>query len=87
MWVLLLSSWTLVENLRLSSIYTADWTPPEKGAADPSLVTVADCRAVQDHSYRLRRHSPQVAEWYYRFRRNRDEHAMKRATERKISQL
>ena len=59
----------------------------EKGAADPTLVTVADCRAVQDHSYRLRRHSPQVAEWYYRLRRDRDEHAMKRATARKISQL
>jgi hypothetical protein len=59
----------------------------EKGAADPARVTVADCRVVQDHSYRLRRQSPQVAEWYYRLRRDRDEHAMKRATERKVSQL
>jgi hypothetical protein len=69
---------------RVETMTDALW---EKGAADPTLVTVADCRAVQDHSYRLRRHSPQVAEWYYRLRRNRDEHAMKRATERKISQL
>ncbi len=58
-----------------------------KGAADPGAVTVTDCRAVQDHSYRLRRHSPQVAEWYYRIRRDRDEQAMKRATERKVAQL
>jgi hypothetical protein len=73
-----------VQKARVETMADALW---EKGAADPSLVTVADCRAVQDHSYRLRRHSPQVAEWYYRLRRNRDEHAMKRATERKISQL
>ena len=72
------------QKARVETMTDALW---EKGAADPTLVTVADCRAVQDHSYRLRRHSPQVAEWYYRLRRNRDEHAMKRATERKMSQL
>jgi len=72
------------QKARLETMTDALW---EKGAVDPSLVAVADCRSVQDHSYRLRRHSPQVAEWYYRFRRNRDEHAMRRATERKISQL
>jgi hypothetical protein len=59
----------------------------EKGVAYPGAVTVADCRAVQDHSFRLRRHSPQVAEWYYRLRRDQDEHAMRRATDRKVSQL
>lgn len=59
----------------------------EAGAANLGAVTIADCRAVQDHSYRLRRHSPQVAEWYYRLRRDRDEEAMKRATERKVAQL
>jgi len=58
-----------------------------RASADSTLVTVADCRAVQDHRYQLRRRSPQVAEWYYRIRRDRDEHSMKRATERKISQL
>jgi len=59
----------------------------EKGASNPSLVTVADCRALQDLNYRQRRQCPQVAEWYYRLRRARDESAMKRATERMISRL
>jgi hypothetical protein len=37
----------------------------ERGIADLSAVTVRGCRTVQT-SYRLRRNSPQVAEWHYR---------------------
>lgn len=59
----------------------------EKGAANANLVTVASCREVQDDNYRLRRHSPQSPDWYYWLRRDRNEHAMRRATEHKISQL
>lgn len=59
----------------------------DRGVRNPSIVTVGDCRSVQDHSYRLRRDSPQVAEWYYRLRRSSDENAMRRATERKVAQL
>lgn len=59
----------------------------DQGVPDPTTVTIADCRSVQDHSYRLRRDSPQVAEWYYRLRRDSDESAMRRATERKVAEL
>jgi hypothetical protein len=82
---LIRSHWTAgEEKARVEDLTDSLWG---KGVADPTLVTIADCRAVQDHSYRLRRHSPQVAEWYYRVRRDRDEDAMIRATERKISRL
>jgi hypothetical protein len=72
------------QKAELEALTDALW---EKGVADPTTVTITDCREVQDHSYRLRRHSPQVAQWYYRLRRDRDEDAMIRATERKISRL
>jgi hypothetical protein len=59
----------------------------ERGVTDPTLVTVVDCRVLQDLNYRQRNHYPQVAEWYYRLRRAKDEDAMKRATEFMISRL
>jgi hypothetical protein len=59
----------------------------ERGVTHPGSVTVADIRAVQDHSYRLRRDGPQVAEWYYRRHRDEDEAAMRLATEHKLAQL
>jgi hypothetical protein len=38
-----------------------------------------DCRQVQDETYRLRLHGPQVAEWFYRLRRGSDQKAMEAA--------
>jgi hypothetical protein len=58
----------------------------DTGVVDLNSVTVADCRSVPDHSYRLRRTSPQVAEWYYHLHRDQDESAMKRAVERELAQ-
>jgi hypothetical protein len=46
----------------------------ESGADSVSL---SDCRAIQNESYRLRRHGPQVAQWFFRLRRDRDEQAMR----------
>ena len=59
----------------------------DQAVADPQSVTAADCRVVQDHSYRHRRHNPQVAEWYYRFTRDAEEQNMREATERKLAEL
>jgi hypothetical protein len=72
------------QKTRVEAMADALW---ERGINDVGSVTVADCRSVQDHSYRLRRHSPQVAQWYYKWNRARDENAMRRATERKVAQL
>ncbi len=59
----------------------------ELGLSNRALVTVVECRVLQDLSYQQRRHYPQVAEWYYRYRRARDEDIMKRSVERMLSQL
>jgi hypothetical protein len=59
----------------------------ERGLSNRALVTANECRVLQDLNYRQRRHYPQVAESYYRFRRARDEDAMKRTVERMLSQL
>jgi hypothetical protein len=72
------------QKQRVETMADALW---DIGVADLNAVGVADCRTVQDHSYRLRRTSPQVAEWYYRFYRDQDESAMKRAVEHKLAQL
>ena len=72
------------QKQRVETMADALW---DKGVADLNAVTAGDCRTVQDHSYRLRRTSPQVAEWYYRVYRNRDEEAMRRAAQRKIAQM
>jgi SMODS-associating 4TM effector domain len=72
------------QRMRVEAKADALW---ERGVMDPTLVTATDCRAVQDLNYRQRRHYPQVAEWYYRLRRAKDEDAMKRATESMISRL
>lgn len=59
----------------------------DKAVDNPSSVGALDCRVVQDHSYRHRRHNPQVAEWYYRFTRDAEEQNMREATERKLAEL
>ncbi len=47
----------------------------------------ADCRAIQDEAYRLRRRGPQVAQWFYRFRRGRDELVMRQAAAELMTQF
>ncbi|MDQ1501626.1 MAG: hypothetical protein QOI86_4966 [Actinomycetota bacterium] len=71
-----------VQKARLETMTNELW---DRGSATAGSVSGNDCRSVQDHSYRLRRHSPQIAEWYYRLNRARDERAMRQATDRKIA--
>lgn len=70
------------QKARLEAMTDELW---ERGRATPGAVMLNDCRSVQDHSYRLRRHSPQVAEWHYRLNRVRDEGVMRRATDGKVA--
>lgn len=41
-----------------------------------AVVTVDDCRALQDKTFLLRAEGPPVPGWFYRLRRGRDQHAM-----------
>lgn len=67
---------------RIEALADQTWC---RGRSDASTVTGADCRLLQDHSYRFRLQSPHVGEWYYRLRRRRDEQIMRRAIERKLA--
>lgn len=58
-----------------------------RGLTDLASVTLEEIRRVQDHSYRQRRHNPQVAEWHYRLRRKHEEANMRQATERRLQEL
>jgi hypothetical protein len=58
-----------------------------KGVADGDAVAAADCRQLQDQSYRLRLNGPQIPQWFYRVRRGADEHAMRAAVAKLLSQL
>ena len=59
----------------------------EKGCRRPTSVTAADCRAIQDQAYRLRRRGPRVAQWFYHLRRGRDQQAMEAAASQLLDQL
>jgi hypothetical protein len=72
------------QKARLERMTNKLW---ERGGADHGSVALSDCRSVQDLSYRLRRHNPQVAQWYYLLNRARDERAMRQAAQHKIAQL
>jgi hypothetical protein len=57
------------------------------GAIDLSRVSAEDCRRIQDNAFQLRRDGPQVAEWFYRLRRGRDERAMRAAVARLLDRV
>jgi len=59
----------------------------EQGCREPGSVAPADCRAIQDQTYRLRRRGPRVAQWFYRSRRGRDQQAMEAAASQLLDQL
>lgn len=57
------------------------------GVADPQAVTSVACRQLQDQSYLLRRHGPQIPRWFYKLRRGSDERAMRAAVDHLLTQL
>jgi hypothetical protein len=57
----------------------------DRACARRAVPRVEDCRQVQDEAFRLRMRGPQVAEWFYRFRRGRDERAMQGAVSSLVS--
>jgi SMODS-associating 4TM effector domain len=59
----------------------------DAGIHNPAAVTADDCRDLQDQSYRLRRHGPQIAQWFYKLRRDSDEQAMRTAVGDLVSRL
>ncbi len=59
----------------------------DQGCRTPGSVTSADCRAIQDQAYRLRRRGPRVAQWFYRSRRGRDQQAMEAAASQLLDQF
>lgn len=58
------------------------WTT---GIHDPSAITEADCRQLQDQTYRLRFNGPRVASWLYHLRRASDERAMRQAVADRVA--
>lgn len=59
----------------------------DRGLQDPGLVTVADCRGVQDGIYRLRVAAPPVPDWWYWRQREQMESEMRAATDALLQRL
>jgi len=58
----------------------------EAGLQDLAAVTPADCRRLQDQSYRLRLDCPRVAYWLYKARRDSDDRAMRAAVAQRLAE-